>query len=459
MLSQILPGILKNEMADWISTNPILAGLLAIIGLAIHARITKIVRCIFDFIQDLFLLTDKLETPDETYISFLYYLHENPDNNTISMTEESLQIQTQETCWWEQRQKRKEIKNKGKTNTRKLVKIPGSGFHMISIGNDFWSSMWIIVFINESRFHENSSIIITTFSWNRSKWNNFLQFLLKERSDKDDKIKIYLPERTKKNLYSFRFQRSIPTRELCHPSLPILPNGIKEDILKDAKRFLNSKKYYNLMGLHWSRGYAFLGEPGNGKSSISKWLACELKMNLCIIKQKIYEAGSFASLMEHCPENSIIVIEDFDTLFDIEKREDSDNESSDDEKIKKKSRKKNVILKDGSTITLGEILNAIESPLRKQKTIITFSSNMEKDIDPALLRPGRIDKIVRLPNATYEQVVKLFKFHYPLESIIDAKKFALIATNTIKKPSMAEIRGCLMYQNVKESFNAIQKFN
>lgn len=69
----------------------------------------------------------------------------------------------------------------------------------------------------------------------------------------------------------------------------------------------------------------------------SKWLACELNMNLCIIKQKIYQAGSFASLMEHCPENSIIVIEDFDTLFDIEKREE------DDDVPKKRVRKKNTI--------------------------------------------------------------------------------------------------------------------
>lgn len=459
MLTQMLPAILKNETAEWIGANPILAGLLAIIGISIHTRITKLVQCIFDFIQNLLLLTDKLETPDETYVSFLYYLHKNPDNNTVSMTEESLDLQTQETCWWEQRQKRKEIKENGKNNSRKLVKIPGSGFHMISIGDDFWSSMWLIVYMNnDSRFHDSSSIVVTTFSWNRSNWNNFLQDLLKECSDKDEKIKIYLPEKTKKDLYSFRFQRSIPKNELCHPALPIFPNGIKEDLLKDAKRFLKSKKHYNSMGLHWSRGYAFLGTPGNGKSSISKWLACELNMNLCIIKQKIYQAGSFASLMEHCPENSIIVIEDFDTLFDIEKREeDSDSDVEIIDK-KKETRKKNVILKEGSTITLGEILNAIESPLRKPKTIITFSSNMEKDIDRALLRPGRIDKIIRLPNATFDQVVKLFKFHYPLESIVDANKFACIATDNTKKPSMAEIRGCLMYQNVKESFDAIKLF-
>ena len=226
---------------------------------------------------------------------------------------------------------------------------------------------------------DKSSITVVTFAWNRSTWNNFLQKILRERSEEDDRIKIYLPGKTRGDNYSFRFQRSIPRNRLCHPDLLILPCGVKESILKDAKNFLASEEYYDSIGAHWARGYAFLGAPGNGKSSISKWLACELKMNLCIIKQKIYQAGSFASLMEHVPENSIIVIEDFDTLFDIEKREEDDDDDIENEPggKKKNTRKKNVILKEGSTITLGEILNAIESPLRKRKTIFTISSNKE----------------------------------------------------------------------------------
>ena len=327
--------------------------------------------------------------------------------------------------------------------------------------------MWLIVYVsNEGFCRDHSSLTIITFGWNKNPWNKFLQKILKERSDENNRIKIYLPGKTNRDTYSFRFQRSIPRNRLCHPSLPILPHGVKENLLDDAKNFLESEEYYDKMGLHWARGYAFLGAPGNGKSSISKWLACELGMNLCIIKQKIYQSGSFASLMEHCPENSVIVIEDFDTLFDIEKREDDDDEEKEGE-TNKRVRKKKTILKEGSTVTLGEILNAIESPLRKRKTILTFSSNMEKEIDSALLRPGRIDKIIRLPNATYEQVIRLFKFHFPSEHK-KAGKFAKLAVgkqstegqtkNTNKKqPSMAEIRGCLMYPTVTEAFNDMRK--
>ena len=463
MLSDIIPDEIKAGVLAWIAKNPILAGLIAIIGISIHSRITKLVHCIFDFLQDLLFLTDHLENPDETYVSFLYYLHQNPDRNTNSMTEENLRIQTQNTCWWDKRNKREDRKNSGITDGRKLVKIPGSGFHFVSVKDKNKNSMWLFVYVsNEGFCVDKSSITVVTFTWNREKWNTFLQDLLHDRNENKNNIKIYLPDHTR-NTFCFRFHRSIKSDILCHPELPILPRGIKEDILADAINFLKSEEYYNSMGIQWTRGYAFLGVPGNGKSSISKWLACTLQMNLCIIKQKIYKSGSFASLMENCPENSIIVIEDVDTLFDIEKREedvDNENEVKNVKKTIKKRVQRMEIISDGSTITLGEILNAIESPMRQRKTILTFSSNMEREIDTALLRPGRIDKIIRLPNATYDQVKDLFMFHFKKQTERNkdsACSFAKIATNisNLKQPSMAEIRGCLMYPTIKESFKAL----
>lgn len=461
MLPNMIPDDIKVGALSWISKNPLLAGILAIAGISIQSRITKLLQCIFDFLQDLLFLTDTLESPDETYVYLLYYLHEHPDRNTVSMTKENLRIKTQETCWWDQQYNQDirdslDTKESEMADGRKLVKIPGPGFHFVSVGDNFKSSMWLFVYISSDGFcNDKSYINIITFTWNRQKWNTFLQDLLRERNENKDNIKIYIPSYRGRNGFSFRFQRSIQSNLLCHPELPILPKGMKEYILEDALHFLKSEEYYNSMGINWTRGYAFLGVPGNGKSSVSKWLACVLKMNLCIIKQKIYESGSFSSLMENCPENSIIVIEDFDTLFDIENRND------DEEDVKKSKKKKNVILKEGSTITLGEILNAIESPMRQRKTILTFSSNMENEIDSALLRPGRIDKIFHLPNASYEQVKQLFMFHYKdkgNENI--ANSFAKIATaeTNSKQPSMAEIRGCLMYPTIKEAFKSLNVF-
>jgi chaperone BCS1 len=472
-MSSFISEGMKEETVKWVSDNPLMAGFIAIVGFSIHARIKSLVQCLFDFFQDLLIMTDKLEAPDEAYISFLFYLHKNHDRNTVSMTEESLKIKTQETSWWEQNRLRKEDKNEGKEE-RKLVKIPGPGYHFVSIGENFWTSIWVIIHVTDNVFsYEKSVTTIVTTAWNRNKWNNFLQDLLRKRSEENDRIKIYLPGTTNRGTYAFHFRRSILRKKLCHPDLPILPGNIKENILADAKLFLESEEEYDAKGRNWAKGYAFLGPPGSGKSTMSRWLACTLNMNLCIIKQKIYEAGSFASLMENCPENSVIVIEDFDTLFDIEKREDSEDESEDDsedengdkdtdkdnktnKKKKKKVRKKNTILKEGSTITLGEILNAIESPLRKRKTIFTFSSNMKDNIDPALLRPGRIDTIFELNDATYGQVVEIFEFYFNNEHS-KAKKFAKIATDSTNKktPSMAEISGCLMNQTTKEAFKAL----
>ena len=69
-MSALIPEGIKEETLKWISDNPLLAGLLAIIGFSIHERIKNLVKCVFDFIQDLLIMTDKLEAPDEAYISY-----------------------------------------------------------------------------------------------------------------------------------------------------------------------------------------------------------------------------------------------------------------------------------------------------------------------------------------------------------------------------------------------------
>lgn len=451
MSANLISAELKDETMKWVYSNPYLAGIFAIVGFSLHARITKLVQCLFDFIQDLLIVTYTLTKPDEAYVCFLYYMHEHPDRNTVLMTEENLQIETRNTSWYDLEKERRTKKQNGVGNN-KLVKVPGQGFHFMSI-----SSMWIIANICKNQIGDidNSSITITTFTWNRKKLDAFLEKLIEDTKPEKNMVKIYLPSNYHSNNgHCFRFKRSIEKHKLCHSELPILPENIKEELLNDAKTFLESEEYYDQKGLNWSRGYAFLGKPGNGKSSISKWLACKLNMNLCIIKEKIYKGGSFASLMENCPENSIIVIEDFDTLFDIEKRTGENNKNEDNQGEIKKN--KNMILKEGLTITLGEILNAIESPLRKRKTIFTFSSNMQSEIDPALLRPGRIDKIIHLPDATFYQIKRFFLFHFPGEKELSSR-FAKMALESKNKLSMAEIRGLLMYRDPERPFQELKR--
>jgi len=55
----------------------------------------------------------------------------------------------------------------------------------------------------------------------------------------------------------------------------ILPEGIKENILLDIKKFLHNSKWYRDMGIPYRRGYLFYGHPGSGKTSLIYALAGE----------------------------------------------------------------------------------------------------------------------------------------------------------------------------------------
>ena len=47
----------------------------------------------------------------------------------------------------------------------------------------------------------------------------------------------------------------------------ILPNGVREMILDDARDFLRSEAWYAEAGIQHKRGYLLYGPPGTGKSS------------------------------------------------------------------------------------------------------------------------------------------------------------------------------------------------
>lgn len=68
---------------------------------------------------------------------------------------------------------------------------------------------------------------------------------------------------------------SRPKRPL---SSVVLDKGIKEHLLADAKEFMENEKWYAERGIPWRRGYLLHGYPGTGKTSLSKFTACVMKM-------------------------------------------------------------------------------------------------------------------------------------------------------------------------------------
>ena len=167
-----------------------------------------------------------------------------------------------------------------------------------------------------------------------------------------------------------------------------LDKKIKTDILNDIDTFFKEEDVYSLYGIPYKKTYLLEGLPGTGKTSLIFAIASLLKMNIAIITfGPDMDDAIFMKAISYLPNNSILLIEDVDAIFNQRKAQIH------------------------SPITFSALLNTLDGVARRHKLITFITTNHIENLDKALLRPGRIDKIVNFTYATDEQIKEmLFKF-------------------------------------------------
>nr|CAB3458118.1 unnamed protein product [Digitaria exilis] len=184
---------------------------------------------------------------------------------------------------------------------------------------------------------------------------------------------------------------------------------LKESIIADLNRFLKRKSYYRRIGKAWKRGYLLYGPPGTGKSSLVAAMANYLRFNLYDLDlSEVRLNSALQKLLIHMPNKSILVIEDIDCCFDAAAASRKDvkapelvvdeldpagytTDSSDDSWPPARPYKTGADPFKG--ITLSGLLNFIDGLWSTcgEERIIVFTTNYKDRLDPALLRPGRMD--------------------------------------------------------------------
>ncbi|GFQ03634.1 probable mitochondrial chaperone bcs1 [Phtheirospermum japonicum] len=150
----------------------------------------------------------------------------------------------------------------------------------------------------------------------------------------------------------------------------------KKELIEDLERFVSRKDYYRRVGKAWKRGYLFYGPPGTGKSSLVAAMANYLKFDVYDLDLREVQCNSdLRRLLIGSANRSILVIEDIDCNVGLQNRE-VDSAAVEDDKI-----------------TLSGLLNFIDGLWSScgDERIIVFTTNHKNRLDPALLRPGRMD--------------------------------------------------------------------
>jgi chaperone BCS1 len=107
--------------------------------------------------------------------------------------------------------------------------------------------------------------------------------------------------------------------------------------------------------------------------------------------------------------------------------------------VKEKKKKKDDEEKDKAVaggLTLSGLLNALDGIETPSGSMFFMTTNLIKKLDPALLRPGRVDRKYYLGPATREQKVEMFQRFFPKAEIGFAENFV----DNSKAETMAEFQ-------------------
>ncbi|KAK3394483.1 BCS1 N terminal-domain-containing protein [Podospora didyma] len=175
----------------------------------------------------------------------------------------------------------------------------------------------------------------------------------------------------------------------------ILDEGVKERIVGDVREFLAAQQWYTNRGVPYRRGYLLYGPPGTGKTSFIQALAGELDYSVAMIN--LSEVGMtddlLAQLLTQLPEKSILLLEDVDAALANRRERDTDGYS-------------------GRTVTASGLLNALDGLAAGEDRIAFLTTNHIDRLDPALIRPGRVDMMVRIGEATRYQAAEMWDRYY-----------------------------------------------
>ena len=187
-----------------------------------------------------------------------------------------------------------------------------------------------------------------------------------------------------------------------------------ESIIKKIDFFLNNKQWYIDKGIPYNLGIMLYGEPGCGKTRFIKQMANRTKRHIIDIKmsdlttpQDLYSIMCKEEIGEKyiIPTNKrLLVFEDIDAMGkcvksrDKEREKDKDSEKDTITEIEGTNINSNSVMMMNSLMkapetenTLSNLLNIFDGINESSGRIIILTTNKPEMLDPALIRPGRID--------------------------------------------------------------------
>jgi ATP-dependent 26S proteasome regulatory subunit len=175
--------------------------------------------------------------------------------------------------------------------------------------------------------------------------------------------------------------------------------NVKQTLLEAVVWSRTKKHIFKRLGVHPSKGILLYGPPGTGKTLVARTVATKanvyfLSMSFAdIVKSGVGEseaaiALAFEQARRHSP--SILFIDEIQALFSEKKTAGQ-------------------VAKKMISQLLQEMDGLTEKDDDEKHVIVLAATNLPQCLDPALLRPGRFDKLIHVGLPNFNDRMKLFR--------------------------------------------------
>ncbi|RME53497.1 AAA family ATPase [Candidatus Woesearchaeota archaeon] len=204
-------------------------------------------------------------------------------------------------------------------------------------------------------------------------------------------------------------------------------HDVKQKIRESIEWPLKEPESFAKFGIKPPKGILLFGPPGTGKTLLAKAVANEADANFIAVKGPELISKWVGESEKHIREifkkarqlaPSIIFFDEFDSI----------------------SKVRGSTLTDATERMVNQLLNELDGIEPLEQVAIIAATNRPELIDPALLRPGRIDLKLETPlpdEASREEIFKVHTKNMPLAKDVDLKAWA----KKTKGMSGADIEG------------------
>jgi len=204
---------------------------------------------------------------------------------------------------------------------------------------------------------------------------------------------------------------------------------VRQDLMEAVEWPLKSPEVFKRMGIRPPKGILLYGPPGCGKTLLARAVATESEANFITIKgpevfskwvgesekaiREVFRKGRMAA-------PSVIFFDEFDSL--VPRRGMGFADSGVTERV------------------ISQLLTEMDGIITLEDVVVIAASNRPDIVDPAVLRPGRFDRLIYVPEPDEKARLEIFKLYtkdMPLAKDVDLKNLASLT----KSYSGADIEG------------------